>query len=309
MSAPVASRWAPSSPCGPACLPRRSSVSQAGPLRRVSRLAAAAAMLLVGGALAAAIPLFPVRTGRRLVRSWFRGLLGAFGVRIVRRMPQGRAEARPGTLVVANHVSWLDIVVLQSLYPMRMLAKKEMLAWPLLGVSAARAGTLAIDRDRLRALPEAVQRIAEALRAGSVVGAFPEGTTWCGLASGRHRPAVYQAALDAGARVQPVALRFRTGNGDTTTAAAFVGEATLLESVAAVARLRHLVIEVVVLPAFDADGVRDRRELARLTEAAITAVIRPSGGVHWTSTPIEVAGSPGDHDRARVERPVEPTAA
>ncbi len=74
---------------------------------------------------------------------------------------------------------------------------------------AGLVGTVYIDRDRLSALPGAVSTIADELRAGSVIGTFPEGTTWCGTASGPFRPAVFQAALDAGARMQPVAVRFR----------------------------------------------------------------------------------------------------
>ena len=108
-----------------------------------------------------------------------------------------------------------------------------------------------------------------------MVGAFPEGTTWCGLASGRYRPAVFQAAVDARVPVQPVALRFSAG-GRPTTAAAFVGEATLLESVLAVARVRDLVVELSLLPEMDAAAVGDRRELARRTERAVAEVTAPA---------------------------------
>lgn len=229
--------------------------------------------MLVGVALASAIPAFPARMRERLIRRWFRGLLLSFGVRYAVHGEEHLVTT--GGLFVSNHVSWLDVVVLQVVRPMRLVAKAEVRSWPVIGRLAGRVGTLYIDRDRLTTLPQAVRAVAGALRDGAAVGAFPEGTTWCGLAAGRYRPAVFQAAVDAGARVQPMALRFRTGDGRRTTAAAFVGEATLVDSVLAVLRTRGLLIEVFVLPELDT-GVAGRKELARCAEAAVAAADMPN---------------------------------
>jgi 1-acyl-sn-glycerol-3-phosphate acyltransferase len=265
--------WMPSSPCGPSCLPRRGSVPRAGAHRVVLRLGSAAGLMLLGVGLALIISLLRARSRERLIKGWFRALLRAFGVRFVVR---GEERLRDGgRLVVSNHVSWLDVVMLQALCPMRLLAKHEVRSWPLVGPLAGRVGTLYIDRDRLTALPGAVRAIADSLRSGDVVGAFPEGTTWCGLASGKYRPAVFQAAVDAGARVQPVATRFLTEDGQQTTAAAFVGDDTLIASVLAVARARGLVIELRLLPELDARRIADRRELARRVEDGIVGVTLP----------------------------------
>ncbi|WP_243792555.1 1-acyl-sn-glycerol-3-phosphate acyltransferase [Saccharopolyspora gloriosae] len=246
---------------------------RAGTHRVVLRLTRAAGQMLLGVGLAVVYALVrgPVRTA--LVKAWFRGLLRAFGVRLVVRGERPEADG----LVVTNHVSWLDVVALMAVNPMRLLAKTELRSWPVVGPLAARVGTLYIDRERLSALPDAVRTVADALRDGSVVGAFPEGTTWCGLASGTYRPAVFQAAVDAGVQVRPVALRFTTASGAPTTIAAFVGAATLLESVLAVARVRGLVVELSVLPAIDAAAIGDRRELARRAERAVAAITEPDG--------------------------------
>ncbi|MYR55961.1 1-acyl-sn-glycerol-3-phosphate acyltransferase, partial [Streptomyces sp. SID625] len=72
-------------------------------------------------------------------------------------------------LLVANHVSWLDVPLLAAVRPARMLAKREIRRWPLAGRLAAGGGALFIERDRLRALPGTVGRIADALRAGTAV--------------------------------------------------------------------------------------------------------------------------------------------
>lgn len=262
-------------------MPRRGSVPRVGLSRTAWRLTAAAGLLLFGVLIGLIMPLLRLRARRSVLRWWFGRLLQAFGVRLEVSGEENLAGAGSGRglLVASNHVSWLDVVALQTVCPMRILAKTEVRSWPVIGQLAGRAGTLYIDRDRLRALPDAVRDVADALRGGAVVGAFPEGTTRCGLASGRYRPAMFQAAVDAGARVHPAALRFVTEDGQVTTAAAFVGELTLLESLIAVARARALVAELVVFPELDARRLTDRRELARRVEAAVTSVTSPAAEV------------------------------
>ncbi|MEU6129670.1 lysophospholipid acyltransferase family protein [Saccharopolyspora sp. NPDC047091] len=276
--------WFPESPCGPGCLPGPGA-PRAGTHLVVLRLSRAVVLVLLGIVLGVVFALLrgPLRTA--LVRAWFRALLRAFGVRFVVRGEIGGA----GCLVVTDHVSWLDVVALMAVRPMRLLAKTELRDWPVVGPLATRVGTLYIDRERLSALPAAVGAIAGALRGGAVVGAFPEGTTWCGRAAGRYRPAVFQAALDAGVPVRPVALLFRTRAGEPTTVAAFVGAATLLESVLAVARARDLVVEFDVLPELPPGP---RADLARRAQHAVTR-----------------ATSAADHHPANQPHPPLPTAA
>ncbi|MGW7521998.1 lysophospholipid acyltransferase family protein [Streptomyces sp. NPDC054783] len=250
--------WLPSAPCTPGACVEQARAATAVP-RAVLRLTAAAVLVLAGIALA---PLGG-RIPAEWVRRWCRSIVRAMGVTV--RFTGGTAPAG-GLLLVANHVSWLDIPLLTAVRPARMLAKTEIRQWPVAGPLAARGGALFIERDRIRALPETVARIAEALREGAAVAAFPEGSTWCGRAHGRFRRAVFQAALDAGVPVQPVGLRYRQEGGGPSTAAAFVGEDTLLASLWRVARTRGLVAEVDVLPVIPADRHTTRKSLARAAQ-------------------------------------------
>jgi 1-acyl-sn-glycerol-3-phosphate acyltransferase len=209
-----------------------------------------------------------------------------------------------GALVVANHVSWLDALALGAVAPVRMLAKREVRQWPLLGVMAACVGTVFLDRDRLRALPEAVARLADALRAGTPVGVFAEGTTRCGRDLGPFRPAAFQAAHDVGAPVVPVAVRYRRhdeAGAPLDATAAFVGDDTLADSLRRVLAVRGLVVDVVAGPAIDPRTVPAgparadaRRALARACAAAIHAALPPDPGGHPAA--------------ARPARPARPTA-
>jgi 1-acyl-sn-glycerol-3-phosphate acyltransferase len=247
-------------------------------LRTAVRLLRAASVMLAGLGVAAVGPVLRDVVRERTVRTWFRWLLAAFGVRFEVHGPQRFApdvrggHERAGVLVVANHSSWLDVLALNAVQPLRMVAKKEIRDWAFVGTLASRAGTIYVDRERLLTLPHTVADLTAALRAGSAVGVFPEGTTWCGLASGRYRPAPFQAAVDAGVAVRPVAVRYRRLDGDPTTTAAFVGDASLWNALCRVAAARGLVIEVHVLPELTLGPAPDRRALAMAAEAAVTAV-------------------------------------
>ncbi|MEU7057290.1 lysophospholipid acyltransferase family protein [Streptomyces sp. NPDC046197] len=246
--------WLPSAPCTPGTCVEPTGAAAAVP-RAVLRLMAVVVLVFAGTVLSP----FGGRIPADLVRRWCRAVVRAAGVRA---RITGTAAPDGGLLLVANHISWLDIPLLAAVRPARMLAKTEIRQWPVAGALAARGGVLFIERDRLRALPDAVARIAEALRGGAAVAAFPEGSTWCGRAQGDFHRAVFQAALDAGAAVQPVRIRYRLDGGAATTAAAFVGEDTLLASLWRVVSARGLVGEVEVLPAIPADAHPDRRSLA-----------------------------------------------
>lgn len=258
--------WLPVAPCSPGACVEPPGAAAAVP-RAVLRLTAVAALLLTG----IAVVLTPL--GRRVpavvVRCWCRWIVRAAGVRV---RVTGTAAPAGGLLLVANHVSWLDIPLLAAVRPARMLAKGEIRRWPVAGPLVARGGVLFIERDRLRALPETVAVIARALRAGAAVAAFPEGSTWCGRAQGPFRRAVFQAALDAGVPVQPVRIRYRAGGRAVSTAPAFVGEDTLLASLWRVASAHGLTAEVEVRPAVPPGRHRDRRSLAEAAQPAAPEV-------------------------------------
>jgi len=256
------SAWQPVSGCGPEC--RAGGDDAVGHARTVLRLVSVCAVLLIGLLL---VPLFRGRA----VRPMARALLASLGVRL-----RGRGPApRTGSLLVANHVSWLDIVALLALGPARLVAKREVRGWPGIGMLAGLSGAIFMDRARPKALPETVGEVAAALRAGRSVAVFPEGTTFCGSScdaslartsartSARFRPAVFQAAVDAGAPVVPIAISY------CSTAAAFIGDDSLWSSVVRVARLRDLTVTLVGAPALHPEPGASRRVLARAAEASV----------------------------------------
>ncbi|MFJ4974647.1 lysophospholipid acyltransferase family protein [Streptomyces coeruleorubidus] len=266
------SAWLPTAPCTPrACVEAPAGVTARAVPRAVLRVTGVVLLLLAG------IVLSPLgaRIPASMIRRWCRWIVRAAGVRV---RITGAAAPTGGLLLVANHISWLDIPLLAAVRPARMLAKTEVRRWPVAGPLTARGGTLFIDRDRLRTLPDTVARIARALREGSAVAAFPEGSTWCGRAQGTFHRAVFQAALDAGVPVQPVRIRYRLTGGTTATVPAFVGDDTLLASLWRVATARGLVAEVEIRASIPPGTHCDRRSLAHSAQPQETAA--PA----WTHT-------------------------
>ncbi|ALC19038.1 lysophospholipid acyltransferase family protein [Streptomyces pristinaespiralis] len=282
------SAWLPFAPCTPEGCARGHGPA-AGPVKALARLLAGLATVGCGLLLAPLAALFGVLLGapfrHRLTRCWSRAVLRAFGVRV---HVVGVPHDLRASLVVANHISWLDIPLVAAVLPGRMLAKSEVRSWPVLGPLAARGGTFFLERDRLRALPAAVASMADALRGGARVVVFPEGSTWCGRGQGRFRPAAFQAALDAGAAVQPVHIAYTP-----TGAAAFVGDDPLLASLWRVAAAERLTAEIRLLPPILPGSRPDRRSLARAAQLAVASdsANLPSPSVHQCVRSIPAAAS------------------
>ncbi|WP_433297595.1 lysophospholipid acyltransferase family protein [Actinoplanes sp. CA-030573] len=246
--------WQPVSGCGDQCRDDADA--------RAPRGLAGLRMVTLAGVLLGGFLLVPLLRGAAL-RGLARTMLAVLGIKLVRRGP----APRRGSLLVANHVSWLDILVLLSVAPVRLVAKGEVGAWPGIGALAGLSGAIFIDRSRPKTLPATVAEVTSALRSGRTVAAFPEGTTFCGASQGRFRPALFQAAIDAKAPVVPASI------GYDTTAAAFIGGDTLWDSVRRVAALRSLTVTVVTAPALRPGDDADRRMLAR----AVQSSLGPSG--------------------------------
>ena len=163
------------------------------------------------------------------VQRWARGMLEIFGITLV---VQGTPPARGPLLLVSNHLSWLDILVIHAARHVRFVGKSNIREWPLIGRMSTGAGTLYIERERPRDAMRVVHHMAEALRAGDLIAVFPEGTTGDGRALLPFHANLLQAAISACAPVQPAALRFaESRSGQTSFAPSYIGDETLFGSI------------------------------------------------------------------------------
>lgn len=198
--------------------------------------------------------------------SW--ALCQAFSV----RLPAPLGLPSSPQLIVANHISWLDVVVLSALLPPAagtcFLAKAEVARWPVIGAFARGLGMAFIDRTSAFKSYRALPALAEGLRVRSLLF-FPEGTTTGGEGIAPLKPMGFELAARTGIPVQPLFLRYRDGAGRLSQAPAFLGDATLLESVLRLALAPAVRVEVEVLPALSA---APRKRLAHSVAASFGAV-------------------------------------
>ena len=201
-------------------------------------------------------------------------------------------------LVVANHVSWLDVYVLNSSRAMRFVAKAETRRWPIIGTIATRFDSIFIVRGRFRDAARVKTRVADALRAGESVAVFPEATTTDGHEVKPFYAAMFQAAVDADVRVVPVAIRYPGPDGRPNPAAAFIDDMSFGTSLLRVVGEPLLRAEVRFGTPLAATG-RRRGELAAAAHAFIVnALALPVSVVETSPGRVRRAPPPVNHQPA-----------
>ncbi len=255
--------WVPRTTCDASCA-RVSAAAASRPLVVKLRVAFRIMVLLL---LLPGFPLLgvPVPGQIRVQRIYCRLVLRCLGVRIT--VTGSPIRNLRGVLVVSGHTSWLDIFVIGSLLPGSFVARADMFSGLITGIVARITKIIPIERCNLRGLPAVVDAVAARLRAGHTVVGFPEATTWCGLASGRFYPALFQGAIDAGRPVQPLRLSYHDVDGSLSTAPAYVGDDTLLASVGRMLTVRRTMARVHV-ESLQLPGT-DRRALAGRCQKAV----------------------------------------
>ena len=176
------------------------------------------------------------------------------------------------TIVASNHVSWLDIFVINAAHPARFIAKAEIRDWPVAGWLCEMAGTIFIHRTKRRDTARINQIMHDALSAGDTIGLFPEGTTTAGDRLLKFNSSLFEPAIANQVALAPTALRYRSSNGAHCTAAAFIGELSFTESLGLIISQKSMIAELTFAPRIAAAGLT-RRELALLAEEAVATIL------------------------------------
>ncbi|HVK31277.1 MAG TPA: lysophospholipid acyltransferase family protein [Burkholderiaceae bacterium] len=245
-------------------------------LRAAWRLARVLVHGLHGLAIVLArFPSLDARARQARIQWWSAKLLRVMGLAL-----HTRGTPRPGAkLLVANHVSWLDIAAIHAVIPeARFVSKSDVGHWPLVGRLVAGAGTLFIEREKKRDALRVVHQMAEALKAGDTVAVFPEGTTGDGRVLLPFHANLLQAAIATATPVQPVVLRFFDATHAVSPVVEFLGDTTMVQSLWRIVAARGLAVEVRVLSA-EGTAHADRRALAEHLRETIGKALPPQDGV------------------------------
>lgn len=241
------------------------------PLRRPVRALRLSAWVLYGIVLATVFPLLGRRLRGAIIQHWARRILHILNVHV-----HVAGDITQGSMVVANHVSWLDIIVFLAMTPARFVAKEEVRRWPVFGRLAAHAGTLFIQRQRRADSARVVAEIDQLLRDGERIILFPEGTTSDGHVVLPFKSALLEAAVQSGCSVLPVALRYQHADGTINGTPAFTGDCTLLESLWRILDLEVLHVALWCGGAYRTNAM-GRREAATIAHNYVGEILQRTG--------------------------------
>lgn len=228
--------------------------------------------MLAWGALRAPFMSTPSTPGNmHTIRRWHEGACRAYAVKVT-----AHGTPMPGALYTSNHISWLDIPLLGSqIDGVRFLSKSEVRDWPIIGWLAAKSGTLFINRGNGQ--QDASRKIADALTAGQGVMLFAEGTTTNGLNLRRFHARLLQAAIDAGAPIQPVAIRYLDADSQLNPRVAYIEGDSFMDTFHRIIGEDGLRAEVHFLPPIHTDDL-SRSQLARLAHDRVADTLGFSRG-------------------------------
>jgi len=240
-------------------------------LRRIGRLLRVVAHLALGVVLAGAVLVWASRCSARgarwrtaIAQGWNRRLCRLLNLRITVR---GQI-AQTSTLLVANHISWLDIPCLHAVVAGDFVAKEDVARWPLIGAMAREAGTIFLRRGDRFALETVGDRMAWLLKRGHNIILFPEGTTTDGSTVQRFHSRLYQSALRAHAYVQAVAVSYPHRAG-VNPAVPFIGDDNLARHLWALLAEPSVDVTLTFCPAVTAAAFASRHAAAEHTHAQI----------------------------------------
>jgi 1-acyl-sn-glycerol-3-phosphate acyltransferase len=197
---------------------------------------------------------------------WSGALLKALGIRIEADL----RHATAGSLIVANHISWVDVFVINAHLPAAFVAKEEVKHWPLIGWLAAKNETIFLRRGSRGHAKIINQEIAEVLAKDKYVAVFPEGTTTDGTCLLNFHAALIQPALVAGHPVLPIALSYWEPNGERSLAPRYDGDISLGACIRNILSRKQTIARLSSQPVLGLNG-EDRRQVAAAARESISA--------------------------------------
>jgi 1-acyl-sn-glycerol-3-phosphate acyltransferase len=234
-------------------------------LKLAFRLLCVIAHILTG--LCTCIFVFPwIGTKQRMdrIQRWSQRVLRTFGVTV----EASGAPVLPNALLVANHISWVDVFVINARFPSHFVAKSEVRRWPLIGPLSALAGTVFVARGQPSGLRRTVDALAHKLRVGERIACFPEGTSAAQGDLQPFRANLFEAAIEAQVPVQALALSYLGDDGELHPSVEYIATTSLAESMVAILSGKPIRAHVHALPPLATEDV-NRRALARSSQEQV----------------------------------------
>ena len=232
--------------------------------------------LLIGHILSACIqclviPFLPYSLRSKLIQTWSKRLLKIFEIRLIVHGNHQLLSDQQSALIVSNHISWIDIHVINTISPVIFVAKSDVANWPIFGWIAKRIGTIFIVREKVSDIKRVLSLMGQLLGSHKKVCIFPEGTSTDGRSVLKFKSNLFQVAVNTNTRVIPICITYKE-QGRYSDITAFIGEMGLIDSIKKMLKSSDMDVHVHILePLSDIDS---RQELANLSHQLIEAKIK-----------------------------------
>ena len=230
--------------------------------------------LLMGHILSACvqcliIPFLPYSLRSKCIQSLSRTLLSIFNIRLTIHGNRELLNDRQSALVVSNHISWIDIHVINTVSPVIFVAKSDVAKWPIFGWIAQQIGTIFIVREKISDIKRVLNLMVQYLQSHKKVCIFPEGTSTDGKSVLPFRSNLLQAAINSQARVIPFCITYKE-RGRYSDVTAFIGDMGLIDSIKKMLKSSDMEVHVHILEPLS--DIHSRKELADRTHQLILEV-------------------------------------
>lgn len=215
-------------------------------------------------------PWCPKKLWPYFVQMWARGMVKSAGIKI-KTDHEVNSYIQENTMIISNHISWIDIPIMYTMYSVGFVAAQELRSWPIIGLLIKSGSTIFIDRSLKRDLIKTNEILTSRLKAGATVGFFPEGKTSDGLRILPFKPALFEAGINAKSKIIPLMIEYYDHNGYPTNKPTFADKITLLQSVRQTLSQKKITAHLRRLPEINCEDFKNREELSNFLEKLYTA--------------------------------------
>jgi len=197
---------------------------------------------------------------KQFIKSWSSKLLKILHINLIVDKDINTILSKNNYLIVSNHISWIDIFLINSVYPVTFLSKSSVANWPLIGTLTKSANTIFINREKLIDLKNSSNQIEFYLKKNGSVYFFPEGTATDGSYLLPFKSNLFQTAINTNKSILPICITY-TNQNKFTAAPSYYGDMSLLKSLLNLIKLKNINANLAILPSIKCNC--SRKDLAK----------------------------------------------
>ena len=227
--------------------------------------------LIVGTCWSLYILYIDNKSKKVLIEWWSLRLLKIFNVKLVVNNNLKKILSNKNYLIVSNHISWLDIFVINSICPVIFVSKHSVSNWPFIRWLAKATDTIFIDRNKISKIKETTRKIEYYLESKGSIFIFPEGTSTDGSSVLPFKSNLFQTAINSKSNILPIGIQYQHNN-KFTSAPSYIGDMSLIASILNLIKLDSIDARITILSPMKEDG--NRKSLAKKTYLKINNLIK-----------------------------------